>query len=148
MSINNFYQISISGSDYTLVNGPMLLPVNLYQTSSFDALYYSNPQLLTGLGWMGHPEMGFWSGVEANPKPEYDYTQNINITQDLVPESGAVKLTYYLTPKPDIDISGSVLSWKNQIRTTRDQYLQLTAPKGKHYHPTTKKHHTTTIHRY
>jgi len=126
MSINNFYQISISGSDYTLFNGPLPLPVSLYQTSSFDALYYSNPQLLTGLGWMGHPEIGFWSGVEANPKPEYDYTQDLNITQDLVPESGAVKLTYYLTPKPDADISGSVSSWKDQIRTTRDEYLQLT----------------------
>ena len=126
MSINNFYQISISGNDYSLVNGPMALPINLYQTSSFDALNYSNPQLLTGLDWMGHPEMGFWSGVEENQKPEYDHTQELNIVKDLVPESGAVKLTYYLTPKPDADISDSILSWQNEIRAIRNQYLQMT----------------------
>lgn len=126
MSVNNFYQISISGSDYSLVNGPMPLPINLYQTSNFDALCSANKDLITGLGWMSHPEIGFWSGIEANAKPDYDFTQDLNITQDLVPESGAVKLTYYLTQKPDADISGSVLSWKDEIRVTRDEYLQLT----------------------
>jgi len=126
MNSTNFYQISISGSIYDILNGPSALPVTFYNTSNFDNLELSDPSLLTGLNWMGHPEVGFWSGIDTNSIPEHDFTQNLNSSTELVPESGLVKVTYFLTERSDLEISGSVNSWQNQIRQTRDQYLQMT----------------------
>lgn len=124
--MNTYFQIQIIDDTYGITQGPLQgLPVCFGQISNFSSLEYTDPAALTGLAWAGMPEIGFWSGVSSG-EPYYDYTENVIETYDLVPESGAVWINYDVKKLPDVQISGKVTSWQNQIKQTRDQYLQLT----------------------
>lgn len=121
-----YFKIDISGENYSIAEELNKLPYNFGATSNFEMLGETNPELVTGLAWANHPDVGFWSGVAENSIPDHDFTKKINEAKVLVPESGAVKVTYSLVDVPDSEISGKVSAWKDEIRATRDHYLQLT----------------------
>lgn len=128
MNNKKYYHVTfLSGAAetgaYIADSRPMFLPAILGPVSSFNNI--EDNSLLTGLSWIDMPNEGYWEEIPSTP-PNVEYYEYLIADSDFVFESGCITTTYEVGTLNDEDIIAKVSGWKDEIRVTRDKYLQLT----------------------
>lgn len=127
MNTNNYFLIKkdLSENTFNIIEGPIPLPSVFLNTSGFNSLEFSNPELLKNLYWLEREDLGFWLGIFSD-KPTVNYYKKI-VTNNIIDSNNqVVNVTYTEVDLTEQEIEAKNLKMRASYVPVRDSYLKLT----------------------
>lgn len=127
MNYKNYFLINRNHStgEITIVNGPEPLPSVFINTSSFNELETSSPDLLKNLEWLGQPQLGFWEAITESEPPKSYYTKNVpSYSIDII--NNVVNVSYTVVNLTPEELQVRRKQVKDHYSIQRNAFLQIT----------------------
>jgi hypothetical protein len=127
MSLKNYFLINrnLSSGDIVVVSGPEPLPTVFLNTSSFNDLETSSPDLLKNLEWLGQPQLGFWEAIAQSEPPKSYHTKNVpSYAIDL--NKNVVNVSYTVVNLTPEELQIRRKQVKSHYSIQRNAFLQIT----------------------